>query len=374
MDNQEHIILNSNTIYLNEIMRRRVFRILARVSPYYRRMYREFRDCTSIEDKNYVLVKLVNAFEESALWRGARWLLCFKEDMTLSNKYKKQRVIIDRSNLKTIDYYSVVVIVKNEARYMKEYILFYRATGADRIYVYDNESTDNLLDVLEPFINSGFVIYRYWPGEVSQTAAYRDAIRRTKNRTKWLAIVDADEFLFSPKGNMKEQLKAYEDFPGVGANWVVFGSNGHDKRPAGLVIDNYTTTFANDNEIINRHIKSIVQPRRVFTIHHTHYAVYRGRHYAVDEEMNLIDNTYALLPCAGKAFTKKNNRSIFRINHYQTRSLEDLRDKCARGYADGAPNRDYNEAIKPFNELPLKEDRVITELADIVRKTVEIGK
>ena len=34
-----------------------------------------------------------------------------------------------------------------------------------------------------------------------------------------------------------------------------------------------------------------------------------------------------------RAFSLKNNREIFRINHYCTKSLEDLRAKCAKGRA-----------------------------------------
>ena len=193
-------------------------------------------------------------------------------------------------------------------------MLFYKATGADRIYLYDNDSTDNLMNVIEPFIKEGFVVYQKWPGKVVQQAAYRDAIRRTRTRTKWLAIVDSDEYLFSPCGNMKDQLKAYEAYPGIGVNWRMFGPNGHDKRPNGLIMDNYTTTIANADELVNRHIKSIVQPKMVFTTYHTHYVIYKRHKYAVDEDKNLIDNTNAFYANAGKAFTSHNHSDTFRIN------------------------------------------------------------
>lgn len=369
MDEFASTYLDNNTIYLNQLMTRRAFRIYAKFNPHFRCLFKAHMNSVSVEDKNYTLVRLVNYVEESIPWRFIRWMLCYKEDRKLSHSYKSQRRIIDNSDSNSKDYYSVAVVVKNEARYMREFILFYQVTGADRIYIYDNESMDNILDVIAPFVKTGFVIYNYWPGNVVQTAAYRDAIRRTKKRTKWLALIDADEFLFSPLGDMKDQLKEYEEFPGIGVNWVMFGPNGHDKRPEGLVMDNYTTTFANQNEVGNRHIKSIVQPDKVFTVHSTHFAVYKGRNYAVDEEKNLIDNTYAHSLCAGKAFTQRNFRSVFRINHYMTRSLEDLRYKCNKGYADGAPNKKFDTALGPFIELPMKEDRVIAPYADIVRNT-----
>ena len=159
----------------------------------------------------------------------------------------------------------------------------------------------------------------------------------------------------------QEQLKAFEKYPGIGANWLVYGPNGHDRRPEGLVMDNYTTTLADYNAEINCHIKSIVQPQKVFTVFHTHYAVYKGKEYAVSEDGIAVDN-YGM-----RAFSRKNHHDIFRINHYLTRSLEDLVDKCQRGRADGAPNADYEYTLKQVS-YPLTVDYSVKPYADIVRK------
>ena len=182
---------------------------------------------------------------------------------------------------------SIVVPSYNEEESLP---LFYQATGAEKIYLYDNDSTDNLLEVINPFLESGFVEYRFIHGSKVQCFVYRDAVRRARGRTKWLAIVDADEFLFSPKGKMPEQLKAYEEYPGVGVNWVMYGPNGHDTRPEGLVMDNYTTALADHDAIVNCHIKSIVQPARVDFIVNPHYAVYKGGRNAVNECKEEIGN------------------------------------------------------------------------------------
>ena len=276
--------------------------------------------------------------------------------------------MIDNSPRCVKDYYSVVVIVKDEARYMKEFLLFYFATGADRIYVYDNDSTDDLLEVLKPFLANGSVVYRRWGGDNVQTAAYMDAVRRTRKKTKWLAIIDADEFLFSPKGNMPDQLREYECFPGVCANWIMFGPNGHDRRPEGLVMDNYTTTPADYDSIINRHVKSVVQPAQVECIHHTHYSKYKKGLFAVDETKEPVDNHHAYVPNSGRAFTAHNHRDVFRINHYRTKSIEDLEEKCRRGYADGAPNAEIEDLLGIYRE-PLVEDHSIKLYADMVRES-----
>ena len=331
-------------------------------------MYGAYLNASDPEHKLEKCTATLNEYDKSIFVRNYIRMRNNIDDIKLFTRHFRYRKTIDNSTKRRKDYYSVAVIVKNAARYMKEFVLFYQATGADRIYIYDNESTDDLLSVLEPFIKSGLVVYRYWPGKIVQTAAYRDAVRRTKKRTKWLAIVDADEFLFSPKGSMPEHLKNFEKYPGIGVNWVLFGPNGHDRRPEGLVMDNYTSTIAYENTFENCHIKSIVQPAEVYTVSHTHYPIYKHGKFAVDENGESIDNKCSFVYASGKAFTYRNHREIFRINHYITKSLEDLEEKCMRGYADGALNAKYDRQLLPF-ENPVVYDYSIRKYANLVRKS-----
>ena len=334
------------------------------LNPRFRKLNAECAKASTPQEENLALAAILNAYEETFFWRMQTWKECIREDRALSRRQRGLRKKIDKSDKRKKDYYSVAVVVKNEARYMKEYILFYQATGADRIYLYDNDSTDNLLEVLDPFIKSGYVVYRRWPSHTVQTAAYRDAVRRTRRRTKWLALIDADEFLFSMKGTMPEQLKAYEQYPGIGVNWLMYGPNGHDSRPEGLVMDAYTSTYLDYNAGPNCHIKSIVQPKKVFTVFHAHYPIYKGKGYAVGEDFVPLDNR------SKRAFSLKNNHDIFRINHYCTKSLEDLREKCKKGRADGSPNADYDGLLRQL-DYPQIEDYSIKPYADIVRRKYE---
>lgn len=363
---RREIFLKNHNIYLSWILGSRRKRVLFLTSHRLRKMYKAYLDAVDADLKIVTGTAVLNAYEESFFYRLRGFLQCLKEDTKVFKKQFGCRKTIDYSDRKAKDYYSVVVIVKNEARYIREFVLFYEATGADRIYLYDNDSTDDLLRVLDPFLKSGFVIYRKWSGDKVQTAAYRDAVRRTKHRTRWLAIIDADEYLFSPKGSMPDQLKDYEEYPGVCANWVAFGPNGHDRRPEGLIMDNYTTTLADEDAPFNCHVKSIVQPEKVRFIRHTHFAMYKAGKYAVDEDGNMIDNRNAYQPAAGRAFTEVSHRKVFRINHYITKSLEDLEAKCAKGYADGAPDAVLENQLRPFRETQT-EDHEIIRYANEVR-------
>ncbi len=370
-----NLFLENNEYYLHSILNSRRAHIAFRTSPRCRKLYRKYLDSGSlpVKERNLACSKVLNAYEHSLFYKLFFLKNCIADDIQFRHAFSKGRMEIDHSDKHHRDYYSVAVILKNEARNIREYILFYQATGADRIYLYDNDSDDNLLEVIDPFIRSGFVVYRKWPGrwpkKSLQTSAYRDAVRKAKKRTTWLAIIDADEFLFSPKGKMPDQLKAYESYPGIGVNWITFGPNGHDRRPEGLIMDNYTTAIEYGNTI-NHHIKSIVQPKKVLSVYHTHFPIYRKNAFAVDENYRFIDNYSSYISKAGRAFTEDNHRDIFRINHYVTKSLEDLEIKCARGYADGVDNAVFEEQLRMF-ECPLVSDYEIKPFADIVRSRID---
>ena len=64
---------------------------------------------------------------------------------------------------------AVVAILKNEAPYVKEWLDYHLLAGADHFFLYDNESPDNLKEVLQPYIDAGIVTYTFYPGQRSDT-------------------------------------------------------------------------------------------------------------------------------------------------------------------------------------------------------------
>jgi len=106
-------------------------------------------------------------------------------------------------------YLSVCAIIKNEGPYLKEWIEFHRLVGVERFYLYDNESDDETSEVLGPYIDKGIVQLTPWPRFIGysdpQHMAYAHCMRATFGKTFWLALIDADEFLFAPKGGALSQ-------------------------------------------------------------------------------------------------------------------------------------------------------------------------
>src|SRR5205807_10295049 len=127
--------------------------------------------------------------------------------------------------------------------------------------------------------------YRSFPED--QPHCYDQCIREHREDSRWIAFIDIDEFLFSPTLRaLPELMVEYEEWPGVGVNWVMFGTSGHRMKPPGLVIESYLHRTGDPER--NRHIKSIVDPSRVTGCPSSHYFSYESGS-PVDENKQPLD-------------------------------------------------------------------------------------
>jgi hypothetical protein len=135
--------------------------------------------------------------------------------------------------------------------------------------------------------------------------------------------VDVDEFLFSPQGRrLPEVLARYERWPGVGVNRVTFGTSGHETRPEGLVLESYTRRLEVPG--LAASVKSVVDPTRAVRPLNPHVFAYTEGD-AVDENEQPLDGTFATSSSCAE----------LRVNHYYTKSDEELRLKFSRPHAGG---------------------------------------
>ena len=237
---------------------------------------------------------------------------------------------------------AVALIAKNEAPYIKEWVEFHHKQGVSHFFIYDNESADNLHEVLKPYIDSGLVTYRLIRGRVRQRDAYNMALSKCRRKFKYMAILDADEFLFVRKDvygcnyNLYEFvdrfMSSHKEAGGLAVNWCVFGSSGHITKPEGGVLENYTMR-AEDDFAINLHIKTICDPSKTMCFAHVHYPNYRRGFCNFGENGEKVFGP----------FTKEVHFENIRINHYLTKSKEEYIAKRKRGCADENQVRDMSE-------------------------------
>lgn len=222
-------------------------------------------------------------------------------------------------------YLAVCAIAKDEGPYLREWLDWHISQGVEKFYFYDNGSTDGTKEILDPYIRDGIVEYKYFPGQKKQIAAYDDCIERHRFSTRWLAFIDIDEFIVPVKDNTtKDFLKRFEDFPAVEINWLIYGSNGLIKKSDLPVMQRFTR-HSQGTHHLNTHVKSIVNPARVFNMIGCHEAA-RINGKAADSHGNSITRHFR---------ERTPQQDVIRINHYAVKSKEEFVEKQNRGRASG---------------------------------------
>jgi hypothetical protein len=249
---------------------------------------------------------------------------------------------------------AVCAIFKNEARYLAEWVTFHRLMGVQHFSLYNNGSADDWVRELIPELDAGIVEVIPWPGTGQQLPAYQDCLNRHRRHARWVAFIDLDEFLFSPTGRtLPDVLEGFRNSSGVVVNWRIYGPNGHDRRPPGLVMESYLAR-ARDDHPMNLHVKSIVYPRKTPTVGGGAHVFH---HYGalVGEDGRATSGPWRYPPTA----------ELLRINHYYSRSLEDWRTKLSlRSVEEGDPrNRGGYEL--PSDEV--RDDAILAYLPPLTR-------
>ena len=220
---------------------------------------------------------------------------------------------------------SICAIMKDEAPFLLEWLEFHKIVGVQRFYLYENGSGEDIAGIAQPYLDSGEVILHDWPVSPGQLPAYEHCLRTYCQDSEWIAFIDLDEFLFPTVGSdLKDVLSEFTLAPGIGVNWLMFGTSGHDVRPKGLQIENFTKR-SETNFLGNLHVKSIIRPDQVLRPLDPHIFIYKNDGLAVTE----IHEPFS------RGMTDSVSVAKLRINHYFTRSREDMRHKMLRGRADG---------------------------------------
>lgn len=238
-------------------------------------------------------------------------------------------------------------IFRDEGAYLDEWLTFHHAVGVEHFVLYNNNSQDGYREVLKPWIAKDLVTLCDW--SKSQHDAYNHCLSHYRLLSKWVAFIDLDEFLFSPANrDLRTVLAQYQGYAGVFVHWRLFGSAGHQTRPEGSVIDNYTRCLDLEAARSGRaraaskplsqatritgnpcNGKSIVNPRLVGRVNaHRPDLVYSS--CVVNERKESIANQ----SLQATNFTC----DVLRINHYWSKSLQDLDEKVRRKCAWRALN------------------------------------
>ncbi len=220
---------------------------------------------------------------------------------------------------------SVIAIFQNEDRFLKEWLDFYRVMGVEHFYLFNNLSEDHYEKVLDPYIQAGVVELYDWPhasqpGSASdwfdiQAAAFRQGLDLAKGKSKWVALMDTDEFIFpKKKDNLIAFLKDYEECSGILVNWQLFGTSNINRIPDDQLMIETLLMQSTEDAPVNRNCKSIVRPETVKTCRRPNDVIHYPWTYSVDSDKKVFFwNFYESHPV---------NIKKIRINHYWSRDEE----------------------------------------------------
>ncbi|GJN12558.1 hypothetical protein PR202_ga30844 [Eleusine coracana subsp. coracana] len=169
----------------------------------------------------------------------------------------------------------VCTMLRNQARFLREWIMYHLHIGVQRWFIYDNNSDDDIEQVLNSMDPTRYNVTRHlWPWMKSQEAGFAHCALKARESCEWVGFIDIDEFLHFP-GNqtLEDVLQNYTNRPRIGELRTAchsFGPSGRTKIPKKGVMTGYTCRLAAPE----RH-KSIVRPdllnpSLINVVHHFH--------------------------------------------------------------------------------------------------------
>lgn len=276
---------------------------------------------------------------------------------------------------------SVVSQFKNEGSILKEWLDHYLSEGVSHFYLINEDSTDNYMEILEPYIKKGIVTLKESIGRHKQAENYNQYLDECKKMSKWVIVCDLDEFLYNTEQNatIVDFLHSVPNNIGqVYIPWKMFGSSGHIEQPTNVVSNfkkrtNYDKNNGQGIKIVNGiwkgFCKTIVRTKalRSFWIH---YSFLDGEWREICSDHSDIDKEE---PAFQKITEQILKASTLHLNHYAIQSLNWFKEvKMTRGSVQSKKN-DKIRDLKYFQDY----DRDSNEVYDdslAKKKNSEKGK
>ena len=148
-----------------------------------------------------------------------------------------------------------------------EWVAHHLLLGFDHVHVYDHKS---IVPIHSWKHDSRLTVERCHLENPVKLVLMNRAVRMAQQQGfDWMLYLDADEFLcIQAFSNVKSMLAHFFYAHSLSINWVMFGSNFHDKTPSeGLLIEKYTQS----NRHVDMHVKTFVRPNEVIQAQNPHF-------------------------------------------------------------------------------------------------------
>ncbi|KAK6256348.1 Glycosyltransferase family 92 - like 3 [Theobroma cacao] len=198
----------------------------------------------------------------------------------------------------------ICTMARNQARFLKEWVMYHAQIGVQRWYIYDNNSDDDTDSVIESLSDANYNISRHiWPWIKTQEAGFAHCALRSRSSCDWVGFIDVDEFFHLPSGltlqavlrNLSSRAPsldteaAHIPIGELRVSCYSFGPSGLRHVPRQGVMVGYTCRMTAPE----RH-KSIVRPEAlnstlINVVHHFHL-MHGFRFLDVDKTMMVVNH------------------------------------------------------------------------------------
>ena len=271
------------------------------------------------------------------------------------------QVVAERS----VQHPSIVIIalIRNEGRYLDEWIAFHWLQGVRKFVLFDDGSEDGTREILDKYIQRDIVDYRTVDRSAPHITKDKGHIRikmdyinaslkeisaaRDENGLHWVLLADADEFSYAkdPNLTLAQALEAhYKDEICANIFRKDLGSSGHILQPkSGLVIENYVYSARHHRTAAPRKLIINLRPHneslKVTRVPDTHQLLNPKRAQCIDNSENQLQMNQYLRSLEDydikvKTFYMPSDQKykIDPLKHFWDRNRHDILD-------DSAPQR-----------------------------------
>lgn len=194
-----------------------------------------------------------------------------KERVKFMNRFPELGIKIPK--YKTAEEITTLVccIGKNENRYVREYVEWYKNLGVSHIRIYDNNDTDgeHFEEVIQDYIDEGFVDLVDVRGlKVIQLKCYADCYKELKNDYDWILFIDCGDEYLCLANNMSIgqylSLQQFRNFDMLHINLMAMNDNGQVEYEDKPLMERFPTPMPFDKCVAydfpeDMHVSSIVR-------------------------------------------------------------------------------------------------------------------
>ena len=266
----------------------------------------------------------------------------------------KDKVPVSKINL------CMCVIAKEENRYIREFVEFYKKMGVDTIFLYDNNDLngERFEEVIPDYIDNGFVNVTNYRGLISpQQKSYEVCYKNNMRSYDWFIFYDVDEYIYLKDFNdIKSFLndKRFKQCQRIQLNWVFYTDNNllyYDNR---TLEERFTEKEPNARKYKTggqQEIKSIVRGHiKNINVHCIH---------VIDRSLYNCDGFGKKKPIV-RITTLESDYEYYYIKHYYSKSTEEFIEKIMKtdAYHKNGEEKRMNKIKRYFTYSEVTKEKL----------------